>query len=161
VDHVETLSLIAELALGLAGFTGVAGTFGGRDRDYSPADQARIESIFMLTGSVLAGSLASLTLLSAGFPNAASYGWASLIAGAICFRPLYIALTRGVSLAKDPEMSTSSLIVIASLVIILSSLGFNIGNFLLWKNAWPLLAASSLQLAWALFLFARILTQRN
>lgn len=50
MEQVEILSLIAELALGLAGFTGVAGAFGGRERVYTPADHARIEGIFMLKG---------------------------------------------------------------------------------------------------------------
>jgi hypothetical protein len=153
--------LLAELALGLAGFTGVAGTFGGRDRVYSPADQIRIESIFTLTGSVMAGSLVALTLDAAGSSSATSYGWASLIAAAILSRPASLAFTRGTALAKNPEVSTSQFVVVLAAALMLGALGLHIGNLLLWREAWPLFAASSLQLAWGLFLFARILTQRN
>jgi hypothetical protein len=161
MEHTETLTLLAELGLGLAGFTGVAATFGGRDRVYSPADRVRIESIFTLTGATIFGSLAALTFSAAGISPATLWMWASLIAGTICTRPTYVAFTHGIALARDPEVSTSSFIVVLAAAILVGSIGLHLGNLTVWREAWPLFAASSLQLAWGVFLFARILTQRN
>jgi hypothetical protein len=159
IEHAETLSLLAELALGLAGFTGIAATFGGRERAYSGGDRFRIELIFMLAGSALAGSLTALTLSAAGCSTATSFGWASLVAAAIHCRPAFISFKQAIAVARDPEMSPFYLIVVSAVVLLSSCLGLQIGNLWLWRDAWPLLAASSLQLGWGLFLFARLLTQ--
>ena len=108
IDHADTFSLLAELALALAGFTGVAGAFGGRDRSYSSGDLIRIESIFLSAGSVLLGTLCALTLCGAGFSDAAAYEWSSLVAASM-LSPFFYRLTpRAIKLARDTAATTCS-----------------------------------------------------
>ena len=153
--------MLAELALGLFGFTGVAATFGGRDRSYSILDKVRMEGIFILASSVMLGSLAVLTVSASASSSAMAFGWASLIAATVLCRAAYTSLTSSIPLARDPELSSSLFVALVALAIIWSCFLIHVANFALWRSALPLLLAFSLQLAWALFLFARFLTQRN
>ena len=69
-EFTETLIGIAELAVALAGFTGVAVAFGSRDRGgWHPGDRLRLS--FLLESSLTAGGFALFTLiLLYGFPPA-------------------------------------------------------------------------------------------
>ena len=50
IDNPETFSLLAELALGLAGFTGIAAAFGGTARTYEHSDHLRLVGILVAPG---------------------------------------------------------------------------------------------------------------
>ena len=153
--------MLAELALGLAGFTGVAAAFGGRDRTYSTAERARIIAIFLSAGGVLVGTLCVLTLTATGGSATAAYVWASLVAATVQFSFLYLIIPQAYALAKDPEASTSIWTFGLAVTQCVASLCLLAGNLVGWREAWPLIAAFSIQLTWGLFVFARILTQRN
>jgi hypothetical protein len=152
---------LAELALGLAGFTGVAGAFAGRERAYSEADRARLLSIFLCSGSVLAGSLGAWTLTAAGWSEATAFRWSSLAAASVLVFSFVKVFPQVVALARDPHASTSTFIALVGTLLFAASICFYAANFILWGEAWPLLAGSSVLLGWGLFLFARILTHRN
>ena len=61
---------MAELGLGLAGFAGVAASFGGRARAYGKVDLSRLMVLFICAGSVFAGSLAVVAFAAMGFEGA-------------------------------------------------------------------------------------------
>ncbi len=153
--------MLAELAVGIAGFTGVASAFGGRDRTYAPAERVRIVGIFQYSSCVMVGSLCVLTLTGAGNSAAAVYAWASAVASLFLLWPTAAGGTRTFSLAKDPEVSTTFWLIALNLAQAAAVLGLFVGNLIVWREAWPLIAGFSLQLSWALFLFARIMTHRN
>jgi hypothetical protein len=58
----DAISLFAELSLGLAGFAGVGAAFAGRSREFLPLERMRLISVVSLSASVLAGSLAYVTV---------------------------------------------------------------------------------------------------
>ncbi len=153
--------MLAELALGLAGFTGVAAAFGGRDRSYSDPDRARLLSIFLSAGCVLVGSLCALTLTSAGWSSGQSYRWSSLPAAAVLIPSFYSVIPQSYAFAKDPDATTSFAIVAIAVVANGVSVLLLAGNFIVWGEAWPVFGAFSIQLAWGLFLFARVLMVRK
>jgi hypothetical protein len=162
IDHLETFSLWAELAIGLAGFTGVASAFGGRDREYATTERVRLDGILLMTGSVLMGSLCVLTLTGAGTSASATYAWASAVSGAL--QALHLSprrAYRSYSLVTSSESSTSGWIYWQAIILIATCVFVFAGNIFIWREAWPLYAAFSLQLGWALFLFWRFLTHRN
>jgi len=162
IDYSETFSVLAELALGLAGFTGVAAAFGGRDRVFSYVDQVRLVGIFLAAGSVLVGCLAVLTLSSAEVSSATTYAWASFAAVSILSPNVYPLVPHTYGFWRDPEISTRGwvfAIVMGQLVACLVLLGGNIASPEV--AAWPLVAAFSIQLSYGLFLFARILIVRR
>jgi hypothetical protein len=51
IEQSETFSLLAELALALGGFTGVAAAFEGRDRAFTLAERTRFLAIFVAAAS--------------------------------------------------------------------------------------------------------------
>ena len=75
LDYSETLTGVAELAVALAGFTGVAVAFGSRDRGaWHPGDRLRLN--FLLESSLTAGGFALLSLvLLYSFPEAEYLAW--------------------------------------------------------------------------------------
>jgi hypothetical protein len=162
IEQLETFTLLAELALGLAGFTGVAAAFGGRDRTYAAIERFRLEGIFLTAAGAMVGSLCVLTLTGAGRPTTEAYRWASLVsAPVLLFTLLRIASPSMLALMRDPNSSASPWIHALGTTLIAACLFLLAGNFIAWWDAWPLFAAFSLQLTWGLFLFARLLTQRN
>lgn len=46
-SSLPIFELSAELSLALAGFSGIAATFGGRGREFSPIDRGRLDAIFL------------------------------------------------------------------------------------------------------------------
>ena len=161
IDQTDTFSLLAELAVGLAGFTGIAAAFGGHDREYSDPDRVRLLSIFLSAGCVLVGSLCALTLTSAGWSSSQSYRWSGLSAAAVLIPSFYFVIPQAYAFARDPDASTSFAIVALAVVANLVSVLLLTGNFIFWREAWPVIGASSIQLAWGLFLFARVLMVRK
>jgi hypothetical protein len=160
IEQSETFSLLAELALALGGFTGVAAAFGGRDRAFTLAERTRLLAIFVAAGVVLAGSLCVLVAPSTGATAGFTYAAASLL-GAAVLLPYSRVIPRAYSLAVDPAATTSFVVLgvaICQLVVCVALLG---GNLVWWRQPWPLSVAFSIQLLWGLYLFARILGQRN
>ena len=157
IEQAETFSLLAELALGLAGFTGVAAAFGGSDRAFASPDRFRLLAIFISSGCVLVGSLFTLTLAAADWPLEESYRWGSLSAALILMPYFYQILPRTYAFARDPDLGTSiAIFAFIAVQVIISEL-LLVGNFIFWREAWPLFGAFSVHLALGLFLFARIL----
>lgn len=151
---------MAELALGLGGFTGVAAAFGGSDRVFSLAERTRIQAIFLASGAVLAGSLCVLVAPSAGATASVAHAGASILGIAVLL-PNYGVIRRAYTLAANPAATTTFVTLAIATSQVAVSVGLLAGNLVFWRAAWPLSIAFSIQLLWGLYCFARILTQRN
>ncbi len=92
MDPQPTFALIAELALALAGFGGVAAAFGGRDRSYAPVEMTRIRVLFSHAFLALSTSLLAIGLLFTTTTEAACR-WAS-VAGLLSQTPTSAYLLR-------------------------------------------------------------------
>jgi hypothetical protein len=155
----DAISLFAELSLGLAGFAGVGAAFAGRSREFLPLERMRLISVVSLSASVLAGSLAYVTVsfasesaslrASAATSLAASLGMLFLIGP-----PLIRARSRSSAESERWVLPASiGLLLVATLLYAFST----------WiPTSFGLLAAAfSLQLLHALWLFVRLLTRVN
>ena len=160
IDHTQIFSLLAELALALGGFTGVAAAFGGRDRTFTIAERTRLITIFLSAGGALAGSLCVLTFASADALATSAFVWASALGATSQLLHLLI-IPRAYRLAIDPKASTVGSTLALLVVYVAVSLGLLLVNAIVWREAWPLVAAFSVQLVWGLWAFSRILTQRD
>jgi hypothetical protein len=65
------------------------------------------------------------------------------------------------ALARDPEATTSIRVVVVGYAQGVACVATLVGNFLFWRDAWPLFAVFSVQLTWGLYLFSRILIRKN
>jgi len=84
-----------------------------------------------------------------------------LSAAAVLIPSFYSVIPQAYAFAKDPDATTSFVIVALALVANIVSILLLVGNFIAWREAWPVIGAFSMQLAWGLFLFARVLMIRK
>jgi hypothetical protein len=158
LDYSETLIGIAELAVALAGFTGVAVAFGSRDRGaWHPGDRLRLN--FLLESSLTAAGFALLTLvLLHVFPDSPSIAWAIGSFLWAVFMPWSLHSSRrriqyNQQEHGDTDQFANRLVfwVFAFLVLVL------IGNVFFWQSFAPLLGALCFNLAGAAMQFVRLI----
>jgi hypothetical protein len=161
IEAESTFALIAELALGLAGFAGVAAAFGGRDRSYAPVELTRMRALFVHAALALSCSLLATSLLWFGLSLSQACFWSSAL-GLAGEAPsaTYFSL-RAYQYVVDPRATTGWLAFLltsipAWLAAVLLALGLITGGSMGF-----LVAGLSVQLLFGLWLFTRILTQRN
>jgi len=158
LDYSETLIGIAELAVALAGFTGVAVAFGSRDRGaWHPGDRLRLN--FLLESSLSAGGFALLMLvLLYSFPGAESIAWVSGSILWATFMPwsLYSSRRRiqenELKHGDIDQFANGMVFVIFGILILVQ-----VGNVFFWNAFAPLLGALCFNLAGAAMQFIRLI----
>ena len=158
LDFAETLVGIAEIAVALAGFTGVVVAFGSRSRgSWHPGDRLRLS--FLLESSLTAGAFALLTLvLLEVFPQATSIAWMTASTLWALFMPwsLYSSHRRirdDLRKHADIDRFPNHLVFVVFSALIVAQ----IANALLWRQFAPLLAALCFNLAGAGMQFVRLI----
>jgi hypothetical protein len=158
LDYSETLIGIAEIAVALAGFTGVAVAFRSRDHaGWHPGDRLRLN--FLLEASLTAVGFALLTLvLLYQFPESISSAWAiSSLLWAIVMPISLISSSRRVRENQEDHGDVDRLAnrvvfgAFAALIVV------QIGNALFFREFAPLLAALCFNLAGAAMQFVRLI----
>jgi len=157
-EFAETLVGITEIAVALAGFTGVAVAFGSRDRGgWHPGDRLRLN--FLLESSLTAGGFALLTLiLLYGFPSSNEIAWTT---GSLCwalFMPwsLYSSHRRiNINQERhgDIDQFANRMVFAGFSILVLAQ----IGNVFVWQEFAPLFAALCFNLAGAAMQFVRLI----
>ena len=157
-DSAEILVGLAELAVALAGFTGIAVAFGSRDRGgWHPGDRLRLN--FLLESSLTAGGFAlmSLVLLQL-FSSSPETAWRIASVGWSLFMPwsLYSAHRRirdNQEQHGDIDQGSNRLVFFTFSFLIL----VQIGNVFLWGTFAPVLAALGFNLAGSAMQFVRLI----
>ena len=161
IEQFATFELLAELGLGLAGFGGVAAAFGGRSKDYGSTDLVRIRALFFLAGSVVAGSLAILTLASYGLDDATSFLVTSaalaLISGAAAV-PLCLASYR---IVRDAKSGAPAWLYFPGPIYFVVVETFYVLNVFKGGGSSPLIGAFSVSLIYGLWMFSRLVVRPN
>jgi len=160
VDPQPAFALIAELALALAGFAGVAAAFGGRDRSYAPVELTRLRVLFSHAFLALSTSLFAIGLLFATTTETACR-WAS-VAGMLSQTPTsayFISLVYEHTANQDTTPGWRGfLLSLAAMVAIPLLFGTSIA---LGGSSALLVFALSTQLLYGLWIFMRLLIHRN
>ena len=157
-DYSETLVGIAEIAVALAGFTGVVVAFGSRNQgSWHPGDRLRLG--FLLESSLTAGGFALLTLvLLQVFPQSISIPSATASALWALFMPwsLYSSHRRvqenRLRHGDIDRISNGLVLAIFSLLILAQ-----IANVILWQQFAAILAALCFNLAGSAMQFTRLI----
>lgn len=161
MEPQPTFALIAELALALAGFAGVAAAFGGRDRSYAPVEVSRLQSLFAHAFLALALSLIAISLLSFDLGSKSSCFWASVTGAVGQALVAGYFIPRAYRYASDPSaspgwwgfgVSTGSMGLSLALLSTSVASGGSMGL---------LVSALSVQLLFGLWVFTRLLIYRN
>ena len=161
IDSQSIFSLVAELALGLAGFGGVAAAFGGKDRAYAPVELGRLRSLFTHAFLALAVSLLTISLLALGLTPSRAYVSASIAGGLSQAPATAYFIHRVVGALRDPESITSWGAVVATILGTSLSLVFFVVGVFFPEGPGYLALALAVQLLFGLWVFTRILLHRN
>jgi hypothetical protein len=158
LDYPETLVGIAELAVALAGFTGVAVAFGSRDRgSWHPGDRLRLN--FLLESSLTAAGFALLTLVLLHlFPDSPSMAWAIGSFSWAVFMPWSLHSSRrriqhNRQTHGDIDQFANRVVFLVFAFLVLAQ----VGNVLFWQDFAPLLSALCFNLAGAAMQFVRLI----
>ncbi len=157
MDVVETLIGITEIAVALAGFTGVVVAFGSRSHGtWHPGDLLRLT--FLLEASLTAAgfSLLALLLVSADMHASdrwlvCSLSWAAYMLGSL------IASRRALSRSEATHGDTDKLSNRFTATLFVLMIGTQILNAVFWQDFTPFLAALVLNLAGAAMQFTRLI----
>jgi hypothetical protein len=161
MSFYDSVTLFAELALGLAGFAGVVSAFSGRERSFRPAERLRLIALMVLSGIVLAGCLIYVTLSVAGVSDSFSRQATAIVCAlgtAVVAATLLPELWRRYQDA-DASVARSSFYMATSLII--GSLSLYIIATTSYGVAWMIALGFTLQLLHGLWMFVLLLTRQN
>lgn len=158
---LDTFELFAELSLALAGFSGVAAAFGGRDREFRPIEISRLTAVFLFAGASLVDALLVISLAHAGVPANATYQVACLVAGLLLFAVVCRQYPPVLRLYRAGEATTSGRFLVFSTTFHLTVVVLLAWAGLYERESWPLVVGISAQLMYGLWMFARLLLRAN
>jgi hypothetical protein len=161
IENSGTFELLAEIAIAVAGFAGVATAFGGRERNFGIIEKIRLTALFQYSAMVLAGCFILLALDSAEIPAPTTIALASFAVAVALFALAVSAMPRVIrqALSEDSTSSKGALaLVIAVYAVTIPLCGIN--AFVL-KAQWPLITVFALLILESLWLFHRLLTLKG
>lgn len=157
MDYSELLIGIAEIAVALAGFTGVVVVFGSRkDGTWHPGDRLRLG--FLLEASLTAGGFSLLSLIL--FHSLKSAGAAWVVTGVIWAAFMAYSLyssRRQIQIDQDAHGDVDRIANKIVSLIFVSLIVLQIANIFMWQEFAPLLAALTFNIAGAAMQFARLI----
>ena len=161
VEHTDTFDLLAELAIAVAGFAGVASAFGGRDRAFGPAELVRLTALFQYSTLVLAGCFSLASLASAGVGARTGLALVSFAEGVALLALAAFALPGAFRIAQSEESTIGGwrlAFVVSGYVV---AIPLCLANALLMQREWPLIVVFSILILQSLWFFFRLLTLRH
>jgi len=157
----DAFSLYAELAIALAGFTGVAAAFAGRERAFRPTELTRLHGILGNSAGVLAGCLAFYSTRGLQLSEQASQSAVALASLLVAIVLLAVVIPNAWQHQRDPD-STAETWALAMVTTTMAALAV---EYVLaatpWVSAGLIVVAFSVQLLLGLWLFVRLLTRPN
>jgi hypothetical protein len=157
-DPVETLTVLVEASVAIAGFSGVVIVFGHRATgEWSRIERGRFQNLLLTSFSVLFLSLLMLVLLHAGTAPGTSWRIGSGIWSIIAIQRIVVTIRDfGRIPREDPQrpgiMVPITMLGVSILVVLLS-----LGNVFALMEFWPFLAAQVWLFGMACYSFARLL----
>jgi hypothetical protein len=159
LSSTDVLSLLAELATAIAGFSGIVAVFGRRSAGkWSPAESARLVGLLWLSLTAALFSVLPLVLLSIPVSEPACWRMLSLLLAASLVRPTanvlrIISRTKATPIGeRESSLATSWFFIVGDAAAIMALLV----NAVAWAVPWPYLAGILWALIQAAVLFARL-----
>jgi hypothetical protein len=157
-DPVETLMILVEASVAMAGFSGVVVVFGRRaEREWSPIERHRLANLLSASFAVLFLSLAALVLLHAGTDPTTTWRIGSAAWSIQATYQIVLTAKLAARASRDgPELPNA-----AWIVLLLGLTGafalLSITNAVTMGEFWPFLAALVWLFALACYSFTRLL----
>ena len=162
IEHADTFSLFAEVAIAVAGFAGVATVFGGREKRFRDAELLRLRGLFQLSALVLSGCFGIASCQAAGLSNELTMILVSMtliVAYGLVAMDAPVKATRLYREKKETTISLGALAGAWSIYVFGLPL-LTINAFLL-QQEWPLILLFSLSILQSIWQFYRLVTKVN
>ena len=161
MSFYDSVTLFAELALGLAGFAGVASAFSGRERSFRPAERLRLMGLMVLSGIVLAGCLIYVTLSMTDVSDSLSRQ-ASAIVCALGTALVAVTMLPDVwRHSQDADATVARWSFYLATTLIFGSLVLYTMAAIFDGVAWMIAMGFTIQLFHGLWMFVLLLTRQN
>ena len=163
IDPKDALSLGAEVAVALTGFTGIVAVFGsGAVHEWDEADRFRLRLLLVSSMSPLAMSLIGLLLLSTDLEAGAIWRTCSAIAVVgFIFSAVYNTRTfRSIGIVKINAVPGSNLVFLWSSIASIAVGLLQMANILVLAAFWPFFTDIVFLMLLALLQFARLVLLR-
>ena len=161
IENIETFQLFVEVAVVVAGFAGVATVFGGQERSFEIAENLRLRALFQNSGLILFGCLGVLTMDAAGIAKNWNIVLVSLAVALINLVLIFDVPLKAVRLrGKDGSSVTPASLVVAFSQGLLS-VPLLMANATYYQQEWLLILVFSYNILMSLWVFFRLLVNRN
>jgi hypothetical protein len=158
LDPVETLMLLVEAAVAIAGFSGIVIVFGRRaSGEWDRVERARFKNLLLTSFSVLFLSLLALVLLHGGASPATTWRIGSAIWSVIAIQQLVATIRNFIRIPREHPQRPSRMVPIVVIGLSIPIVLLSIGNAFALKEFWPFLAAQVWLFGLACYSFARLL----
>jgi hypothetical protein len=161
IEHSEIFQLLAEMAIAVAGFAGVATVFGGQDRSFSTAEILRLRALFQFSALIIFCCLGLIAMDASGMSRELSVLYISIAA---VLTTIWCALDVPLKATKlrgdlDSSITPLSLLIgFSPSVICVPLLSI---NALLLRQEWLLITVFSYYILLTLWSFYRLLVNRS
>ena len=161
IEHSDTFQLLVEIAIAVAGFAGVATVFGGQNRSFQAAENLRLRALFQNSALVLVGCMSLLALDAADVEHRWNVAAVSLLVVSIYLVTFFDVPLKSMKLrsSNDSSVTAFSLSIAVSPFVI--GVPLLLGNALHLQQEWPLVIVFSHYILVSLWVFYRLLTNRN
>ena len=161
IGHADTFYLLAEVAIAVAGFAGVATVFGGREKRFRDAELLRLRGLFQLSALVLAGCFGIASGQAAGLSNEQTMSLVSMILVVAYGLVVMDAPVKAIRLYRKKETTVTLGALIAAWSLYVFGLPLLTINAFLLRHEWPLILLFSLSILQSIWSFYRLVTKVN
>jgi len=161
IEYIDTFHLLAEIAIAVAGFAGVATVFGGREKQFRYAELLRIRGLFQLSALVLTGCFGIASLDAAGMSNEQTISFISIILVLAYGVVALDAPLKAIGLYRKEESTVTVGALITVWLLYVFGLPLLVANFLVIRQEWPLILLFSLSVLVSIWSFYRLVTRKN
>ena len=161
MSFYDSVTLFSELALGLAGFAGVASAFSGRERSFQPAERLRLMGLMVLSGIVLAGCLIYVTLSMAEVSDSVARQATAIVcalASAVVAATMLPDVWRH---SQDADATVVRWSFYLATTLVCGSLVLYATAAIFGGVAWMIAMGFTIQLFHGLWMFVLLLTRKN
>ena len=160
IEHSEIFQVLAEMAIAVAGFAGVAAAFGGQDRSFNTADILRLRVLFQTSALVLSCCLGLIAMDASGMSRELSVLCISIAATLLTIACAFDVPLKAIKMRQEFSSVTPVSVLIgftpsficAPLLLI---------NALLLRQEWLLITVFSYLIFLTLWTFYRLLVNRS
>lgn len=161
IEHVETFHILAEIAIAIAGFAGVASVFGGREKKYREAELLRIRGLFELSALVLIGCFGISVVQAAGMSKQLAISFVSLVLIVAYGIVVLDVPLKATKLYRKQESTVTLGALVTAFSVYVIGLPLLVANMLVLRQEWPLILVMSLSILQSIWSFYRLVTREN